>query len=67
MRAQVHISLMANPSHLEAVNPLVSGKTRALSRQVQETPRETPAEAFLTAFTGGTAFFIIKKHTHARF
>jgi 2-oxoglutarate dehydrogenase E1 component len=29
----VHLSLMANPSHLECVNPLVSGKTRALSRQ----------------------------------
>jgi len=25
----VHLSLMANPSHLEAVNPLVLGKTRA--------------------------------------
>ena len=26
---RVHLSLMANPSHLEAVNPLVEGKTRA--------------------------------------
>ena len=25
----VHISLCANPSHLEAVNPVVEGKTRA--------------------------------------
>jgi 2-oxoglutarate dehydrogenase E1 component len=24
----VHLTLMANPSHLEAVNPLVIGKTR---------------------------------------
>ncbi|KAI9136818.1 oxoglutarate dehydrogenase, E1 component [Paraphysoderma sedebokerense] len=27
---QVHLSLVANPSHLEAVNPVVLGKTRAL-------------------------------------
>jgi len=26
---RIHLSLMANPSHLEAVNPLVEGKTRA--------------------------------------
>jgi len=26
---KVHLSLMANPSHLEAVNPMVSGKSRA--------------------------------------
>lgn len=26
----VHLSLVANPSHLEAVNPVVQGKTRAL-------------------------------------
>jgi 2-oxoglutarate dehydrogenase E1 component len=29
----VHISLVANPSHLEAVNPVVEGKTRALQRK----------------------------------
>ncbi|KAI9219714.1 oxoglutarate dehydrogenase, E1 component [Blastocladiella britannica] len=27
---RVHLSLVANPSHLEAVNPVVEGKTRAL-------------------------------------
>lgn len=26
---QVHLSLLANPSHLEAVNPIVLGKCRA--------------------------------------
>lgn len=26
---RVHLSLVANPSHLEAVNPVVNGKTRA--------------------------------------
>ena len=31
--SDVHISLIANPSHLEAVNPLVEGKTRALQRK----------------------------------
>ncbi len=29
----VHLSLTANPSHLEAVNPVVLGKTRAKQRQ----------------------------------
>lgn len=31
--SDVHISLIANPSHLEAVNPLVEGKTRAMQRK----------------------------------
>lgn len=26
---RVHLSLVANPSHLEAVDPVVNGKTRA--------------------------------------
>ena len=30
---QVHLSLTANPSHLEAVNPVVMGKVRAKQRQ----------------------------------
>jgi 2-oxoglutarate dehydrogenase E1 component len=29
LNIQVHLSLVANPSHLEAVNPVVEGKTRA--------------------------------------
>ncbi|MBD3166128.1 2-oxoglutarate dehydrogenase E1 component [bacterium] len=33
----VHISLTANPSHLEAVNPVVEGKTRAKQRQHNDT------------------------------
>ncbi len=30
---KIHISLVANPSHLEAVDPVVEGKTRAIQRR----------------------------------
>ena len=29
---KVHLSLAANPSHLEAVNPVVIGKTKVIGR-----------------------------------
>ncbi|MFQ5775752.1 MAG: 2-oxoglutarate dehydrogenase E1 component [Kiloniellaceae bacterium] len=35
----VHLSLTANPSHLEAVNPVVVGKVRAKQMQRQDTTR----------------------------
>lgn len=35
----VHLSLTANPSHLEAVNPVVMGKVRAKQRQKGDTDR----------------------------
>jgi 2-oxoglutarate dehydrogenase E1 component len=35
----VHLSLTANPSHLEAVNPVVIGKTRAKQVQLGDTDR----------------------------
>jgi 2-oxoglutarate dehydrogenase E1 component len=35
----VHLSLTANPSHLEAVNPVVLGKVRAKQRQRGDTDR----------------------------
>ncbi len=35
----VHLSLTANPSHLEAVNPVVLGKVRAKQRQRKDTDR----------------------------
>ncbi|MEO1089981.1 MAG: 2-oxoglutarate dehydrogenase E1 component [Pseudomonadota bacterium] len=35
----VHMSLTANPSHLEAVNPVVLGKVRAKQRQREDTER----------------------------
>ncbi|MFV0492829.1 MAG: 2-oxoglutarate dehydrogenase E1 component [Pseudorhodobacter sp.] len=36
----VHLSLTANPSHLEAVNPVVLGKVRAKQDQLHDTNRE---------------------------
>ncbi|MCK6452846.1 MAG: 2-oxoglutarate dehydrogenase E1 component [Alphaproteobacteria bacterium] len=36
----VHLSLNANPSHLEAVDPVVLGKVRAKQRQLGDTERE---------------------------
>lgn len=36
---QVHLSLTANPSHLEAVNPVVMGKVRAKQRQKGDAER----------------------------
>ncbi len=36
----VHLSLQANPSHLEAVNPVVLGKVRAKQQQRKDTERE---------------------------
>ena len=35
----VHLSLTANPSHLEAVNPVVVGKVRAKQAQLKDTDR----------------------------
>ncbi len=36
---KVHLSLTANPSHLEAVNPVVLGKVRAKQAQLNDTER----------------------------
>jgi hypothetical protein len=36
---KVHLSLSPNPSHLEAVDPVVLGKARAKQDQFKETPR----------------------------
>jgi len=36
---EVHLSLTANPSHLEAVNPVVVGKVRAKQGQLEDTSR----------------------------
>ncbi len=39
--AQLHISLTANPSHLEAVDPVVEGRTRAKQRRHDDTATRT--------------------------
>src|SRR5260370_25685057 len=39
-RNVVHMSLTANPSHLEAVNPVLLGKVRAKQRQRGDTTRD---------------------------
>jgi len=52
---KVHLSLNANPSHLEAVNPVVIGKTRAKQEQKKDTKRETTLSLLLhgdAAFAG---------------
>ncbi|MCO5602599.1 hypothetical protein L7F22_056733 [Adiantum nelumboides] len=36
---RIHLSLVANPSHLEAVNPVVVGKTRAKQYYTKDTSR----------------------------
>ncbi len=38
---RIHLSLMSNPSHLEAVDPLVEGKTRAKQFYANDTERKT--------------------------
>jgi len=49
----VHLSLQANPSHLEAVNPVVLGKVRAKQRQRNDTDR---AEVWGLLMHGDAAF-----------
>ncbi|CTQ49019.1 2-oxoglutarate dehydrogenase E1 component [Jannaschia donghaensis] len=51
----VHLSLTANPSHLEAVNPVVLGKVRAKQDQLGDTERRKVAGVLLhgdAAFAG---------------
>jgi 2-oxoglutarate dehydrogenase E1 component len=51
----VHLSLTANPSHLEAVNPVVLGKVRAKQDQMNDTDRHQVLPVLLhgdAAFAG---------------
>ena len=51
----VHLSLTANPSHLEAVNPVVIGKVRAKQQQLNDSKRTTVLPLLLhgdAAFAG---------------
>jgi 2-oxoglutarate dehydrogenase E1 component len=50
----IHISLTANPSHLEAVNPVVEGRARAKQRRRGDTDRRTQVLPLL--FHGDAAF-----------
>ncbi len=52
---KVHLSLTANPSHLEAVNPVVLGKVRAKQDQLNDTDRTSVLPVLLhgdAAFAG---------------
>ncbi len=52
---KVHLSLTANPSHLEAVNPVVLGKVRAKQDQLNDADRSTVLPILLhgdAAFAG---------------
>lgn len=40
---EVHIAVLANPSHLEAVNPVVAGKVRAKQYLAGDTPQDKKA------------------------
>lgn len=55
-KASVHLSLTSNPSHLEAVNPVVQGRTRAKQRQHNDTEHRRKVLPFLihgdAAFAG---------------
>ena len=52
----LHVSLTANPSHLEAVDPVVEGRTRAKQRRHDDTERRTKVVPLLihgdAAFAG---------------
>ncbi|MEM9196612.1 MAG: 2-oxoglutarate dehydrogenase E1 component [Pseudomonadota bacterium] len=51
----VHLSLTANPSHLEAVNPVVLGKARAKQEQLEDQSRQQVLPVLLhgdAAFAG---------------
>src|SRR5277367_7102514 len=52
---KVHLSLTANPSHLEIVNPVVLGKTRAKQDQLGATPEERTC-ALSLLISGDAAF-----------
>lgn len=52
---RVHLSLVANPSHLEAVNPTVTGKTRA--KQFLDGNRPENTTAHMSVLLHGDAAF----------
>jgi 2-oxoglutarate dehydrogenase E1 component len=53
----VHLSLTANPSHLEAVNPVALGKVRAKQMQRKHMPREEQMSEVMGLLMHGDAAF----------
>ncbi len=54
---EVRVALAANPSHLEAVNPVVEGKTRARQRQIGDDGVKTDRKRVLPILIHGDAAF----------
>ncbi|MBK1827700.1 2-oxoglutarate dehydrogenase E1 component [Haloferula rosea] len=54
---EVRVSLAANPSHLEAVNPVVEGKARARQRQLGDDGVKTDRKRVLPILLHGDAAF----------
>ena len=54
---EVHVSLAANPSHLEAVNPVVEGRARARQRQIGDDGVTTDRKRVLPILLHGDAAF----------
>lgn len=54
---KVHLSLTANPSHLEAVNPVVLGKARSKQDRIEPPDLDTPRTHVLPLLLHGDAAF----------
>ncbi|MGJ8694881.1 MAG: 2-oxoglutarate dehydrogenase E1 component [Verrucomicrobiaceae bacterium] len=54
---EVRVSLAANPSHLEAVNPVVEGKARARQRMIGDDGAQTNRKVVLPILIHGDAAF----------
>ena len=54
---EVRVSLAANPSHLEAVNPVVEGKARARQRMIGDDGAKTDRKVVLPLLIHGDAAF----------
>ncbi|MCE9613140.1 MAG: 2-oxoglutarate dehydrogenase E1 component [Lentisphaerae bacterium] len=53
--SHIHVGLVANPSHLEAVDPIVEGKARGIQRRRRDTERKKVIPILIhgdAAFTG---------------
>ena len=57
--ATIHVSLTANPSHLEAVNPVVEGMARARQDRLGDEERATAAALSTVRSPSSSCIFII--------